>query len=221
MNNWIARRLLLNAPNDAGATPPPNPTSPPETTPTDSAPADAGSLLENPPTEAPAEAAPEAEAPAPLTAEDITIPEGFAVDDTTLGSALEIMNDADLSPKDRLQKLVDLQASLAKSAEEAQAAAWTDTQNQWREEVQSDPELGGAKMGEVLARIKKGLEIAGADQGFFDAMKLTGAGNHPAVLRVLNKLTLPLAERGPVSGSPPNGKLSVEARLYPTMTKQE
>lgn len=157
----------------------------------------------------------------PLTAEDVTIPEGFEVDEETLGSALEVMNDQALSPKERLQKLVDLQAAISQQGAEAQAKAWSDMQDQWRAEVQSDPEIGGAKMAENLARIKKGLEAAGAGKEFFEALRFTGAGNNPHIVRMFHKLTKPYAEGGPVSGAPAQGKLSLEQKLYPSMSKQE
>lgn len=167
-----------------------------------------------------AEAEAEAEAPAPLTPEDVSIPEGFEVDEESLSSALEIMNDAELSAKDRLQKLVDLQAALAQRGAEQQAQAWNELQDQWRAEVQADPEIGGAKMAENLAQIKKGLEAAGAPKEFFDALRFTGAGNNPHIVRMFHKLTKPYAEGRPVSGEPAQGKLKLEQKLYPTM-KQE
>jgi hypothetical protein len=140
---------------------------------------------------------------------------------TALDKAIEVMNDSALSPKERLQKLVDLQANLVQRANEASEAAWTGMQNQWRQEAEALPDIGGAKLPETLATIKKGLDLSGADKAFYEAMVLTGAGNNPHVIRVLHALTKNLSESKPVLGEPPKGKLPLEARLYPTMFSKE
>lgn len=167
---------------------------------------------------------------APLTRNDLTLPEGFAdvvldtvgegeaaVQITALDRALEVMNDTALSPRDRVQKLVELQSMLASRAAKEAETAWTTMQNEWRQQAAALPEIGGAAMPQTVATIQKGLKVAGATPAFFEAMALTGAGNHPEVLRVLHALTKNLSEGAPVSGTPPKGKLSPEQRLYPNL----
>ena len=160
----------------------------------------------------------ESAAEAPLTAADITLPEGVTVDEASMASALEVMNAADLSPKERLEKLISLQHEVmtraAKESEDASLKLWNDTQDQWRKEAQALPELGGAALPKTLATIKKGLEAVGADKSVFEALDVTGAGNHPAIIRVLHALTAKLAEGGPQSGTPTRSSLSQAERLY-------
>lgn len=237
----LQQRRLMNAPNEGtpSATTPATTTTPTPPQGTEPAPAEGSLLGDGATPPAPAgnegggsQAAPEGSAP--LTLESVKLPEGFedvvletvgegadAKQVTALSKALDIMNDAAMSPADRLQKLVDLQQSVVSLTANAAAEAWTGMQTQWRQEVQALPEIGGAKLPETLATIKKGLDQSGADKAFYDAMTLTGAGNNPAVVKVLYALTKNLSEGKPVLGEPPKGKLPIEARLYPTMFAKE
>jgi hypothetical protein len=142
------------------------------------------------------------------------------IPEATLASALDVMNDAALSPKERLQKLVDIQAAALQDMVAEQTSAWNTLQEQWRQQSQALPEIGGQRLTESLAQIKKGLDSAGANPAFYDALTVTGAGNHPEVIRVLHALTKPFVEKSPVSGSPPKGSLSAAERLYPSMAKE-
>lgn len=238
MNRWndFLRKLTMEAPTEGTPTllTPTTPPSPAATT----DPAPAGNLLGDGTAPADSEGKggdgvtpPEPVVPLALT--DIKLPEGFqdliltpstgegVADVTLLSSALEVMNDAALSPGERLQKLVDLQTQAGAMSATAQEAAWTDLQTQWRKEAEALPEIGGAKLPETLAQIKKGLDSIGVTKDFYDAMTLTGAGNNPHVLSALAKLTRGLVEGKPVLGEPPKGKLSLAEKLYPTMHRTE
>lgn len=175
-------------------------------------PAPASSLL--------GEAEAEAEAPAPLTAESLTVPEGVSPE--LISGFLEIMNDGELSREALAQKLVDYQVAAQTAGNEAAMAAaqtlWDDTQSQWQAEARGLPELGGEALPATLATIKRGLSAVGADKATFEALDLTGAGNHPAIIKVLHALTKNLSEGGPISGSPPAGKLSQAERMFPGHT---
>ena len=210
---WRPNGLLWEAPEgnsaaaDGGVAPPSSDEA------AEGTPPPASSLLSGA-TEDGAEGATEA----PLTAADIALPEGVEVDEASMVSALEVMNDAALTPKARLEKLIALQHEVmtraAKESEEASLKLWNDTQDQWRKEAQALPELGGAALPKTLATIKKGLEAVGADKSVFEALDVTGAGNHPAIIRVLHALTAKLAEGGPQSGTPTRSSLSQAERLY-------
>lgn len=158
-------------------------------------------------------------APEPLTLEALKFPEGLTVDEDMSKSFLEVMNDAALSPADRAQKLVDLQASLAtKMAEETQKA-WDTMQTEWQNQVRSDPEIGGDKLAPALGEIAKLVDKYGSSE-LRQVMDLTGAGNHPEVIKFLHKIAKDLGEGGPVLGAPPRATASLADRLYPSMTKK-
>jgi len=160
----------------------------------------------------------------PLTADAIALPEGIELGEGVMDSFLAVMNDVNLEPAARAQALIDLQVDYATKANEATQEAyntlWQDTQKGWQDEVRADPTIGGAKLDQSLSTIKRGLESVGATPATFAALDLTGAGNHPEIIRVLHALTLPLAERAPPAGSPPRGALSQADRLFPSMAKE-
>jgi len=217
--------MILRAPDDgapAGGVVPPADTAP-VVEPAVDAPAPAA------PTETPApaslitgDAAPEDTTPPaadePLTLESLVAPEGITLDPEQLTPFLEIMNSPDLSRAELAQKLVDYQVSAQVAAGEAAEAAatstWDDAQKEWQTAAAALPVIGGAALPQTLATIKKGLTAAGADASTFEALSLTGAGNHPAMIKILHSLTKSYAETPPVAGSPPQGKLSQADRMY-------
>ena len=161
---------------------------------------------------------PEGEAAEPLTAESFTFPEGVEPDAGSVASFLEIMNAPDLSRAELAQKLVDYQVTSQTTANEAAEAAatsmWDEAQSQWQKDASALPEIGGAALPQTLATIKKGLTAAGATPETFQALDLTGAGNHPEMVKILHSLTKRYAEQAPVAGSPPEGKLSQADRMF-------
>jgi hypothetical protein len=204
----------------APATPPADPPAEPATDPAPATPAadpaapDAPkSLLSGDDDTAPAPVAEE-----PLTLESFTLAEGVTLDEAQLTPFLEIMNTADLTRAELAQKLVDYQVSsqtaAGEAADEAATSMWNETQKEWQTQANALPDIGGAAMPATLATIKKGLTLVGADAATFQALDLTGAGNHPALIKVLHSLTKGLSETAPVAGSPPEGKLSQADRMY-------
>jgi len=158
-------------------------------------------------------------APEPLTMESIKLPEGFTVDEEISNNFLEVMNDAKLTPGERAQKLIDLQAGLMAKAAEANYKAWSDMQTQWQDEVRADPEIGGEKLAPALGEISKLVDTYGSPE-LRQALDLTGAGNNPHVIKFLHKIAKDLGEGGPVLGAPSQSKDSLADRLYPSMKKQ-
>ena len=163
----------------------------------------------------------------PLTTDDITIPEGIQVDDKSMEDFLGIMNNQELSSVERGQRLVDLQLEITQEAADAATAAgatlWDETQQQWQEQARALPEIGGDKLPETLATIKKGLEHIGAGQATFDALNMTGAGNHPELIKTLHALTKGLVETSPVTGdgAPEGRKLTQAEIMFGASSKQE
>ena len=215
-----------------------DPTPSPEATPNDPAPAPAeptslitdgaepnagGSLLGGDDTPAAGEGGdepPEVETPEPITAETLTLPESIAADDPALGEFLGLMNNGELTPSERAQQLIDLQTSSSEAMltalEQEQQSAWDSMQDDWKAQAKALPELGGENLGRTLSDIQTGLRSAGVEQEFFQALNLTGAGNHPAVIKALHILTKGFTEQPPVSGAPAGaaGK-SLAERMFP------
>jgi len=171
------------------------------------------SLVSDPDPKDPSAADP---APEPLIIDNITLPEGVTIADEAMTEFLDVMNDTELSVADRAQKLVDLQLGQSALAEEAQQEAWTGVQNEWREAAVALPEIGGDKLPSTLADIKSGLDKLGADKETYAALDLTGAGNHPAIIKILHAATAHLTEGRPTpDGRPAGGNLTQAERMFP------
>lgn len=169
------------------------------------------------------------ETPAPLTVESFTIPEGMeAAPDEVKQEFVDILNDAEKSPQERAQALVDLQSKLMTQAAEDLRSAWDEQQSAWQKEVEKDPELGGTKMSENLAQVSKLIDTYGSTQSdatkraeevdaLRKALDYTGAGNHPAIIKFLFRVSKDLSEGGPVSGQPAPTSQSLAQKMFPSM----
>ena len=140
----------------------------------------------------------------PVTADNIELPEGVTMAEEPMNEFLELINNQEKSRGELAQDLINLQVKLAQDAQDAATNAgqqlWDDTQNTWREQAQALPEIGGKELPKTLATIKSGLTAMGADQATFEAFDVTGAGNHPAIIKILHALTKDHVENPPVSG---------------------
>jgi hypothetical protein len=151
------------------------------------------------------------EAPATFDLTAVKLPEGVTIDENVGKSFAEILSKADLSPQERGQQLIDLHVKALQDVQttftEQAKTTWTEMNDKWRAETIALPEFKGNPEAEA-GKVMQALVAVGADEKFFQAMDLTGAGNHPAVMQVLHRLTKPFIEGGAVGG---NGK-AVSAR---------
>lgn len=162
------------------------------------------------------EGAPEAPVIEPLTAEDISFPEGMEIPDELRDEFLTVLNAAEMTPKERAQALIDLQAKAAEQASETISQQFADQQRQWQDEVKNDPELGGPKFTQTLQGIQRLVDQFGNDD-FVAAMAATGAGNNIHVVRFFNALATKYNEGGPISGSPAANQPDAASRMFPSM----
>lgn len=125
-----------------------------------------------------------------LKAIEIKVPEGTVINEEQLTKLKEIVADTTLSPSQRAQQLTDMHATIVKDLVEGPVKLWMDTQAQWQATVKADPELGGAKQPEVEATIAKALDSIGGKEAkaMRDAFILTGAGNHPEIVRLMYRV---------------------------------
>lgn len=153
----------------------------------------------------------------PLTAADITIPEGLEINETVRDEALAIVNNRELSPKEQLQGLLDLQGKLAKEASEGISKTWETTQKAWQDEVKADPTIGGDKLPATLAAVNKLVTEYGDDK-LVEAFAMTGAGNNVHVIRFLNSVAGKLLEGKAVTAAAPASQSGDAAsRMFPSM----
>jgi hypothetical protein len=165
--------------------------------------------------ETPADAPPEA-TPFDFTA--VTIPEGLTVSEEQQTSFAALAQEHGISAEAATALFAMYGSQLTEQAGTSATALqteWTATNDDWREKTKAEL---GPEMGAVTQRIGKMLVEFGDDE-FRTAMDFTGAGNHPAVVRMLNKLAVAIGEGGPVNpAGQPNATPNPLQSMYPTMT---
>lgn len=192
----------------------PPPETPPATPPVETPPTEEPKSLIEPPKD---EAPPPAEF-VPLTAEDITFPDDFTVDETYRDEFLAAINNQELSAKERSQALTDLYVKAATAASEASSKAFADTQTAWQNEVKADPTVGGDKLTPTLSAISKLTTEYGSPE-LLEVFAATGAGNSLHVIKFLNNIANVLNEGKVVQGQPSSVETSAAERLFPSMKK--
>lgn len=152
---------------------------------------------------------------------DFTMPEGITVDETKLTEFKAIAADAGL-PQETAQKFIDLYGTQTKETIEAPYKLWKATQETWQNEVKADPEIGGAKLEGTLSGIAKMIDEIGGEKAadVRQALNYTGAGNNPAVIKFLARLSQQFNEPTPVAiGKPVVTDKSPGQTLYPNPPK--
>ena len=191
----------------------------------------------NPPV--PIEAKPDADAPtepkpaaagAPESYTDFSAPEGATLDKSAVDAATPIFKELGLT-QDQAQKLVDLYPTLTENIVKANNDAYTAMREGWVSEIKADKEIGGkldhvaAEIGKLKQRLPEPMRDA-----FNEAVNLTGAGDHPAVVKALYEFAKLINEGSHVAGGGPspegqnrNGvskRPSLAGSLYPNLPSQ-
>ena len=158
--------------------------------------------------------------PAPLTAERIAELGDFTNTPAPIQEKLQnfIVNTG--LQEDHIKEL----SALSKEAEAADKAAWQETQNQWKDELQKDSELNsGAGFEKNLSLIAGVIQDYGGQagddgyNGMQRMLNLTGAGNHPEMARFLLRIANYLPQEGrPTQASPSRGEVPLAERLFPS-----
>lgn len=154
----------------------------------------------------------------PFKVEELKLPEGFTLDESTSKGFVELVNKHGI-PRDAAAELVKLQADFMKAASEKGDKQWTDLQEQWSNEVKADPEIGGDKLGPTTGAIAKVIDKYGTPE-LRTAFDLTGAGNNLHVIKFLAKIAKDLTE----GSAPPNSmaagnQQTIAERMYPNQGK--
>lgn len=145
---------------------------------------------------------------APEKYTDYKLPDGFTLDAEIKAKADGLFKGLGLS-QEAAQSLVDFYGEQVSKIASAPAKAYQDLTTQWRKDAESHPDLRG-KLGpgqEVNVRIARALDGLGDPKlasEFREVMDLTGSGNHPAFIRVLDKLAQKVTEGTHVAGNGPS-----------------
>lgn len=157
----------------------------------------------------------------PLSLDDFKEIEGFDANDPHMKSYIDLMNDPALAPKDRATKLLELQREVMKAHSEKGDQAFIQMQEQWQAEIKADPEFANGKLEPALGGISKLLDRYGSAETR-QAFDFTGAGNHPAIVRFLHKISSVLNEPGidPSRINPAATPKDPASILYPNQGKK-
>ena len=146
-------------------------------------------------------------APEPKPAEytAFTAPEGSELDPKAIEGATAIFKELGLS-QSQAQKLIDWGASREAANSGKGAETYNQMRTDWRSQIEAHPTLGGAKLDETKAEIGKAIATLPPklQTAFKDAMNLTGAGDHPAVVEAFYTLAKNVNEGQHVSGGNPS-----------------
>lgn len=152
---------------------------------------------------------------------DLKLPEGFTADDKGLAAFAELGTKHGIT-KDAAQALMDIYVDQLKGANEAATNLWNTMQTDNVAKIKADPDFGGAKLDASLKAIAKVIDnpdFGGKDaKEIREALAVTGAGNHPALFRLLTRMSSALTEGKPVTGQAPTTQLADPAKaLYPNL----
>jgi hypothetical protein len=219
----------------------PAPTAAPPAEPLDAEkpPEAAPTLLETTPEKPPEgekpaeEATKAAEAAAGKTYEPFKLPEDIKVDDKALDGFREIAGKHNLD-QETAQSLLDMHTSTLKDyAQKLQAKQWNDfqsTQEGWIKKIKADPMLGGSGFDTALtaaARMRDLVVTEPYRQEYMEFCRDTGAGNHPALMRIFYNFARmfdepaapPIAAR-PVPDRGGSAKKSAKELMYDNPTSR-
>lgn len=183
-------------------------------------PSEAAPATELKPAEAPVEPAPAPTAVA-IDPKTLKLPEGFTAKPEQLGEFATLFSDAAIAGPDKAQKLLDMHTSALKAYAEdmqkqtydKQVSTFNDTRANWRKAVMADSEFGGAGHKTAMAAVARMRDMfmsreprgsaahAAQEKEFVDMLRLTGAGDHPAMIRYLHNVARVFDEAAP---PPPN-----------------
>ena len=183
------------------------PMEPPTAEPTATAP----SLMSQKPAE-PAVVAP----PLTIDAFKELIPAGIdASADPNFVKFLEVMNDPKLDATARGVELYKLQSDVMKGLSEKGAADFAKTNEEWQAATVADPLFANGKLAPALAQVSKLVDKYGTAE-LRSALDLTGAGNHPEVVKFFYKIAKDLNEPGadPINTRPASAEKTQAQRLY-------
>jgi hypothetical protein len=149
---------------------------------------------------------------------NVELPEGIGKDDPLLVSFLEGAAKGGMD-NESVQAVINTLGPKLVEQMQAPIKAWVDLNEKWVAEVQADPVIGGDKWPMAKETVLQAMTLVLTPEetrATREALGLTGAGNNPAVIRLLYSMAKRLVEPGPVKGNAPTEPpKSAAALLYP------
>ena len=150
-------------------------------------------------------------ASAPETYEVFELPENFDMNEETLGEYHTFAKENNLT-QEQAQRGVDMVAQMKK----AEMNQWVEQQKSWVDDAKSDTEFGGDKFDQSISVAVKARDSFGTPE-FNEMLDSSGLGNHPEMIRFLNRVGKQISEDGVIVGGSSISNQTREAVLYPSM----
>lgn len=148
----------------------------------------------------------------------VKLPDTMKMDDAQRGELSAALDAFRADPTKGAQQIIDIGSKVITDyAEQLRRDQWTvfnDTQTDWQSKVMADPILGGAGHDTAMILVGQGRNKLVSthpvgSEGFTEDMKafnefarITGAGNHPVLLRILHRAGKLFAEAAPPPPDP-------------------
>ena len=151
------------------------------------------------------------EAGAPEEYSEFEVPEEYGINDETLTDYQSWAKENNLT-QDQAQAGVNMVTKM----QEAQVSKWVEQQKAWVDQAKSDTEIGGEKFDENISTAVKARDSFGNSE-FSEMLDTSGLGNHPEMIRFLNRVGRAISEDKVIVSGANAGQRSQESVLYPSM----
>ena len=151
------------------------------------------------------------EAGAPEEYSEFEVPEEYGINDETLTDYQSWAKENNLT-QDQAQAGVNMVTKM----QEAQVSQWVEQQKAWVDQAKSDTEIGGEKFDENISTAVKARDSFGNSE-FSEMLDTSGLGNHPEMIRFLNRVGKAISEDRVIVSGANAGQRSQESVLYPSM----
>lgn len=142
--------------------------------------------VETPPAEVPSPEVPSPEAPPAEPVYELKLSENSPLKEEDIGSVVEFAKANKMSPEQAQATLVRNEALLT-GFREAQQRHLDSVHAQWLKDVESDPEIGGAKLKETSADAELAFKHFGNEK-LGEVLERSKLGNHPEFVRFAAKI---------------------------------
>lgn len=156
----------------------------------------------------------------PLNADELSkslkLPQGFQLNKEQFANFVGMLKPG--TTVEQVQAYIEGYARNAVEVAQAPYKLWADTQAQWQKDLQNDKEIGGDKLEANIAIGEKFLATLPNAKEVRAALKFTGAGNNPHIVKAFIAAGRLVTEGKSVTGQPGGGnKKSAAQTLYPSM----
>ena len=131
---------------------------------------------------------------------DFKLPEGQSMDQEALDKFIPFAKESGLS-QEGAQGVIDIASDMMTRAGQQQEQAFEEQLVTWKQEIVSDPEIGGVKQVAAVAAGERALGRFGTPE-FMDMLDKTQFKDHPEMRRFLTRVGQAVSEDVTVTGDP-------------------